>query len=184
MKRLLVACLVLGGCGQQPSIHEIVGPAGAQGPAGASGAVGATGAGGSNGAVGATGATGTQGIQGATGAPGIQGNAGVAGAQGIPGITGANGTNGTDGVNGATGPQGTPGINPTATYSVQFCSNQGPTSYPNNFPEYGLCISNMLYGVYYDGHNAWLSQIVPGEYMSTATGLQCDFQVLPNCVVQ
>lgn len=65
---------------------------------------------------------------------------------------------------------------------VQFCSNYS-TSYPTSFPEFGLCLNNLLYGVYWDGHNAWLAQIVPGYYLSTSTSAPCNFHVLPNCGV-
>ena len=81
-----------------------------------------------------------------------------------------------------------PGSAPETVYNgssvapVQFC--QGiQTVYPNSFPEFGLCVSGTLYGVYYDGTNAWMAQIVPGVYKSTATGLQCTFSVGNNCEV-
>lgn len=66
---------------------------------------------------------------------------------------------------------------------VQFCSNYSGTTYPTSFPEFGLCLNNLLYGVYWDGHNSWLAEIVPGYYLSTSTSAPCNFHVLPNCGV-
>lgn len=65
---------------------------------------------------------------------------------------------------------------------VQFCSNYN-TTYPTSFPEFGICLNNLLYGVYWDGHNAWLAEIVPGYYLSTSTSAPCNFHVLTNCGV-
>lgn len=66
--------------------------------------------------------------------------------------------------------------------TVLFCANT-TTTYLTSFPEFGLCINNLLYGVYWDGHNSWLAQIVPGYYLSTSTSAPCNFHVLPNCGV-
>ena len=85
--------------------------------------------------------------------------------------------------NGSIGPQGNPGMDATPTTVIQFCSKQDDTIYPSNFPEQGLCINHNLYGVYWDGKNAWLAEIVPGSYLSTATGLGCTFTVSKDCVV-
>lgn len=83
-------------------------------------------------------------------------------------------TNGTPGVNGAPGAPG------QAAQPVQFCSQ-----YANNsgFPEYGFCINNNLYGVFWDGHNAWMAELPPGGYSSTSSGAPCNFTILPNCQV-
>lgn len=72
---------------------------------------------------------------------------------------------------------------PPVTTTVKFCVGQ-TTSYPTSFPEYGLCLDNIIYGVFWDGHNAWWAQIPKGNYISTSTGLQCNFKVLDNCVIQ
>lgn len=84
---------------------------------------------------------------------------------------------------GPAGPQGIPGISGTITKVVQFCSTQIP-QYPTSFPEIGLCIDGILYADYWDGKNSWLTQVTPGLYMSTSTGLQCNFTVLPGCIIQ
>lgn len=67
--------------------------------------------------------------------------------------------------------------------AVQFCAGQ-VEQYPTSFPEYGLCLNNTLYAVYWDGHNSWLAQVAPGNYLSTATGLQCNFTITTGCTVQ
>lgn len=101
---------------------------------------------------------------------------------GAPGAIGATGATGAAGSNGS---NGTNGVDATPVTTVQFCPNQGNTVYPNNFPEYGVLIGGSIYAVYYDTHNAWFAKIVPGTYMSTATGLQCTFTVNPdNSVTQ
>ena len=64
---------------------------------------------------------------------------------------------------------------------VQFCS--GTTTYPTSFPEQGLCINNDLYAVYWDGHNAWLTEVAPGHYSSTSSNVPCTFDVLNNCTI-
>lgn len=65
---------------------------------------------------------------------------------------------------------------------VQFCV--GVINYPTVFPEIGICIANVLYADYWDGHNSWLSEIPPGNYESTSTSLPCNFTVLNNCQIQ
>lgn len=97
--------------------------------------------------------------------------------QGTPGVQGPKGISGNDG---SQGPQGQPG---TIITTIEFCPSQGPTVYPSTFPEYGLCISDKLYGVYSNSGNAWLAEIVPGLYSSTATGLACTFSVAIGCQV-
>ncbi len=119
-----------------------------------------------------------QGPAGPQGATGLQG---VTGTQGIPGLIGSTGPMGLVGSTGVQGPQGIPGEIETTV--VQFCKSQGSTTY-GHFPEQGLCINHKLYGVFYDGSNAWLAEIVPGNYISTSTGLQCNFTVLVSCEVQ
>lgn len=99
--------------------------------------------------------------------------------QGTPGAPGQDGNNGRDGENGSDGRDGTDG---TQVTMVRFCAGQS-TVYPTSFPEYGFCIGNVLYGTYWDGHQAWTAAIVPGAYRSTATGLSCNFTVVANCGV-
>jgi hypothetical protein len=108
---------------------------------------------------------------------------GPVGPSGTPGAKGDPGKNGADGAQGAVGPQGTPGAPGTITTTVQFCPGY-TTSYPNTFPEVGLCIGGSLSAVYWDGRNAWLSPVPPGDYMSTSTSAPCNFKVLAGCVVQ
>lgn len=118
----------------------------------------------------------------------IQGPAGAKGDTGVPGAVGPQGpvgTQGAIGLPGATGPTGASGANgqdATPVLVTQFCASQGNTTY-GHFPEKGLCIGNKLYGVYWDSTNAFLAEIVPGNYISTSTGLQCSFTVEANCVV-
>ncbi len=134
---------------------------------------------------------GAQGAPGPTGAPGasVQGPQGTAGPQGIAGpqgVIGLPGAIGPTGMTGAAGQPGTPGepgqdANPVRT--VQFCPAQGATTY-GHFPEFGLCIQGKIYAVYYDRTNAWMAEIVNGNYQSTSTGLQCNFTVQDNCEVR
>lgn len=96
--------------------------------------------------------------------------------------------NGTPGQVGPQGIQGQPGAAGETSFStnvsfIQFCPNEGPTTY-GHFPEQGLVVGDQILGVYYDGVNAWLAEIVPGTYNSTATGLGCTFQVNVGGTVQ
>lgn len=77
---------------------------------------------------------------------------------------------------GIQGNPGTDGTSATSVSTVQFCSGY-QTNYPGTFPEFGLVILGSIYAVYWDGHNAWLAQIVPGYYMSTSTSAPCNFIV-------
>lgn len=83
---------------------------------------------------------------------------------------------------GAVGATGAPGVDTTPIEMVQFCSGY-TTSYPATFPEYGACVAGMLFAVYWDGRNAWLSEVVPGYYASTSTSAPCNFTVGDNCAV-
>lgn len=74
-------------------------------------------------------------------------------------------------------------IPPDVLITVKFCSDQ-IVSYPTSFPEYGFCYQSQLFAVFWDGTNAWMSEVPPGNYISTATGLQCNFTVSNNCMVQ
>lgn len=92
-------------------------------------------------------------------------------------------TNGAPGRVGATGAQGVQGTPGTSVTAVQFCSAYVP-SYASSFPEVGFCLNNTLYGVYWDGRNAWLSSLPPGGYYSTSTGAPCNFTIGANCTIQ
>lgn len=117
---------------------------------------------------GAAGATGSSGLIGNTGEQGIQGSTGIIGPTGAIGITGSEGVTGNSGAN--------------ISY-IKFCNNY-IGSYPGSFPEYGICIDNNLFAVYWDGRNSWLAMVYPGYYKSTSTTAPCNFTVLPNCIVQ
>lgn len=104
----------------------------------------------------------------------------------ITGPTGASGAQGPAGATGLSGAAGTPGVNgtdATPVTMIKFCAN-ATTVYPSSFPEYGFCIGGHLYATYWDGHNAWTAEVVPGHYVSTSTNAACSFTVLTNCAVQ
>lgn len=101
------------------------------------------------------------------------------GPQGIPGIPG---NTGPIGETGATGPQGAAGADGTIIVPIQFCPGVTPT-YPNKFPEYGLCINNQVYAVY-SANDGFLTLTPPGTYNSNAVGSNCNFKILVNCVIQ
>lgn len=87
--------------------------------------------------------------------------------------------------NGATGPQGQQGpsgVDLSSVSVVQFCSGY-QTSYPNSFPEFGMCVNGNLYAVYWNGSDAWLAEIVSGYYASTSTSAPCNFTVTSGCNV-
>jgi Collagen triple helix repeat (20 copies) len=158
------------------------------------------------------GPAGSPGPQGSPGLPGPQGSPGPQGIQGIQGLSGEscqvtplpvsspvpnggsliscpnsssvvlNGTNGNNGSNGQDGQNGINGTNGTIISTVQFCSGYN-SIYPSSFPEVGVCISGSIYAVYWDGRNAWLSEIVPGYYTSTSTSAPCNFTVQSNCTI-
>lgn len=104
------------------------------------------------------------------------------GPQGDPGVTGSQGSSGTNGSDGSQGPQGVPGAPAKAT-AVQFCPRYAVV-YPSTFPEFGLCIDDTLYAVYWDGKNSWLAEIPPGYYSSTSTTAPCNFTVKDKCLIQ
>lgn len=112
--------------------------------------------------------------------------AGCAGQEGKPGRDGHNGVDGTDGQNGtpgATGPQGPQGNQGQPGTTVKFCPSK-VVSYPTSFPEFGICVDNVIYAVYWDGHNSWLTEVPQGAYISTSTSAPCNFTVLANCAIQ
>lgn len=104
---------------------------------------------------------------------------GPRGGHGDLGNTGATGSNGNNGSNGSQGPSGQDG---TVITVVQFCQGVAP-SYPSTFPESGLCINGNLYGVY-SANDGFLALLPPGAYNSNAIGSNCNFTILPNCVIQ
>lgn len=79
--------------------------------------------------------------------------------------------------NGAAGSQGVAGIPGSSVVAIKLCPNAPNTSYPSSFPEYGLLIAGVLYGVYWDHTNSWLAQLSPGYYSSTSTSAPCSFTV-------
>lgn len=176
MNRRMISCLLLVAftlvgvttCGTEPQCvtdgTNCRGPQGQPGPAGSPGA---------------TGGQGIPGVPGATGLPGAQGNPGSDGEGGTQGPVGPAGSPGVQ------GPSGVPGTPATNVTTVEFCPGQGQTTY-GHFPEQGICIEGKIYAVYWDqvNLNAWLAEIVPGVYISTATGLQCTFTVYANCNIQ
>lgn len=111
------------------------------------------------------------------GPPGERGEQGPAGSIGLPGVS----IVGPQGPVGPSGPTGLPGLDTTPVTMIKLCL--GNTIYPSSFPEYAICISSKLYAVYWDGRNSWLAEIPSGSYRSTSTSVPCNFNVLPNCVV-
>ena len=101
-----------------------------------------------------------------------QGAQGPAGSQGITGATGAQG---------ATGPTGANGFDGTKVTLIQFCPGVTPT-YPQTFPESGICIEGQLYGVY-SANGGFLTLLPPGEYSSNGVGASCTFTIGENCQV-
>jgi Collagen triple helix repeat (20 copies) len=137
-----------------------------------------------NGAIGATGPQGAQGSQGDVGPQGPQGDIGPQGPQGPQGDQGSvgqTGPQGPQGETGAAGPQGTPGQNATPITVVQFCHGITP-SYPNAFPEVGLCLGGNMYGVY-SANDGFMAYLPPGVYHSNGINATCNFTIYANCVV-
>lgn len=156
------------------------------------------------------GCRGNQGIQGPTGLPGSPGTPGIPGSSisfyTTPATTQECPTGGTDIIlsqdsfnpnpwgigpqpyngltqaiticNGMTGPAG---INASQVIPIQFCNNASPT-YPSNFPEYGLCINNTIYGVY-SQNGGFLAELPPGTYNSDGINASCTFTIKSNCNV-
>lgn len=79
------------------------------------------------------------------------------------------------------GEDGTNGTNATSLSVVNFCGTQ--TVYPSAFSEVGLCVDNKIFAVYWDSHNAWLTEISPGNYRTTSSSVPCNFTVTANCGV-
>ena len=64
---------------------------------------------------------------------------------------------------------------------VQLC--KGAPSY-GMFFEFAQCVDNKLYAVYWNGKDAFLTELPPGEYRSTSTGLGCNFTVIKKCDIK
>lgn len=92
-----------------------------------------------------------------------------------------NGLQGNVGAIGPTGTQGVPGQDITPVSLIQLCP--GTPVYPTTFIEYGICVGNSLYGVY-SANGGFLAYLPPGNYTSNGIGSNCDFSILPNCVIQ
>lgn len=107
----------------------------------------------------------------------------ISNGQSITGAQGVQGSQGIQGVTGNTGPQGVPGTDAPSVTVVQLCASWGQTSYPSNFPEQALCIGNNLLGVYWNGTQAFLALLPPGDYTSTSPQ-GCNLTILPNCQIQ
>lgn len=90
------------------------------------------------------------------------------------------GSTGERGEIGLTGNSGTNGINATPIVPIQFCPNVTPT-YPSQFPEYGLLINGVIYGVYSE-NGGFLAALPSGRYSSNGAGnhSQCDFTISSN----
>lgn len=183
---------------------------GATGPQGNTGPSGSEGQQGLPGVQGPTGPMGPQGIPGEAGTPGT--SCSVVASNNGADIICTDGTssmvyNGIDGSMGAAAspctttnidngiliscPDGSTSIVYNGTNSdinnvvpVEFCPSYGATSYPNNFPEYGFCIDDNIYAVYWTGNNAFMAQVVPGTYVSTSSTSSCTFVVQSHCNVE
>ena len=89
-------------------------------------------------------------------------------------------SNGAIGATGATGAQGNAG---TQISVVQFCPSKFIPTYPNTFPEIGLCLNNTtLIGVY-SANDGFLAVLPPGSYESDGINASCAFTIGPNCEV-
>ena len=104
---LLLALLIVSGCGRSPGPS---GPAGPAGPQGVAGQQGPTGAQGPPGPAGPAGPQGEAGLQGPAGPQGVRGEAGPAGSAGP---AGPKGERGDSGAAGPPGPPGPPGAAPS-----------------------------------------------------------------------
>lgn len=126
---------------------------------------------------------GKDGVDGKDGAQGVKGDTGNTG---ITGATGAQGQKGDMGSKGDTGSQGIPGVQGipgSSVTTVKFCDDYVPV-YPSSFPEYGICIDNKLYGVYYSSSlGVFLAYLPPGTYRSTNNSQACIFAVTSGCEI-
>jgi hypothetical protein len=58
---------------------------------------------------------------------------------------------------------------------IKFCPGVTP-KYPTTFPEYGICLDNKIYAVYWD-KVAFLTYLSPGQYQTTSVNSNCVFEV-------
>ena len=104
---------------------------------------------------------------------------GPPGLRGTPGLTGDAGATGAGGEAGAVGATGSGGMQVTA---VQLCPPSFVPTYPNVFPEYALCVSRQLYGVY-SANGGFLALLPPGQYSSNGVNASCTFTIGLDCSV-
>jgi hypothetical protein len=120
------------------------------------------------------------------GTPGVRGIQGVAGQNGIGCTTtqtdmgvqiscGDTVTNILNGLDGQDGIDGQDGQNATPVNMIKFCPNINEV-YPSTFPEYGICIDNKIYAVYWN-NLAFLAHLTPGRYVTTTMNSNCTFTV-------
>jgi hypothetical protein len=123
----------------------------------------------------------TNGSNGAAGSPGV--SCSVAPVVGGVKLSCPDGSTQTllNGVNGQNGNNGNNGIDGTVITSIKFCPNI-PDTYPSSFPEYGVCMNNQLYAVYWNGSQAFLALLTPGNYSSTSPQ-GCSFHVVSGCSI-
>lgn len=95
------------------------------------------------------------------------------------------GKDGAQGVQGEAGPRGQSGTNGTNVTMIKFCP-QFPDTYGSSYPEYGMCVDNNLYAVYFNnaGKISWLTLLTSGNYTTTTSFGNCNFKVKPNCIVE
>jgi len=79
------------------------------------------------------------------------------------------------------GPAGADGKDGTVITPVELCPGFVAT-YPSKFPEYALCISDQLYGVYSD-HGGFLALLPPGDYYSNGINASCNLRIAAHCAV-
>ena len=80
------------------------------------------------------------------------------------------------------GLQGPSGVDIASVMPIQFCHSSFVPSYPNSFPESGLCINEVLYGVY-SANGGFLAELPPGTYSSDGINASCTFTIEPGCVI-
>lgn len=97
---------------------------------------------------------------------------------GAEGTAGNNGVDGQKGDKGDPGDQGIPGVAGTRIIPIQFCVGFTPT-YPYVFPEAGLIIDGIVYGVY-SANDGFLAPLPPGVYMSNGINASCTFTINPD----
>jgi hypothetical protein len=127
------------------------------------------------------GKNGHNGHDGLAGHNGMNGVDGVAGAKGDQGIKGDKGDKGDTGAVGAQGIQGTAGV--AGVTSIKFCPNL-TDSYGTQYSEYGLCVDNKIYAVYWSNNQAFMTRLSNGNYTTTTPFGNCTFTVQDCTVTQ